>query len=236
MTRSAVVLLWFVTLLMPCCGSADSQRRAAAGSPPTVTPTIMAEGPAPSGPSAKLIEMLRDPLLWGPDKMAVLDSVPAFAAAGEAQIEILPRQVVGRHAYKSRVEAEPAARRADQAMKQPRAARVPLNGADAQPQTLGAAAPVEFPDDGSMRVGTPQREARFIADNVRIDEVTKRFGAPDSVTTEMLDDGTERRPIKLTMYHFAQDAIVVVTADYNSDPRKVDRVLLDTSAVMNAVF
>lgn len=193
---------------------------------------------APSGDASKLIDMLRDPLLWGPEKSAVLDSIPAFARAGEAQIEILPRRVVGRRKYKKRGGAEQPASRALNAMKTLPRMRVqvaaPQEGA--QPHTLGSVSAVVFPDDRTFRVGTPDSDARYIASNVRIDQVEQRFGKAESVTTEVIDDGTDRRPIELKLYHFAKDAIIVVTADYNSDPRTVDRVLLDTKAVTQAIF
>jgi hypothetical protein len=215
MARSALALLGLVAVLLPM-GMATAQ----------------------PGNSSKLIDMLRDPLLWGPDSPAVLDSVPAFAQAGQAQIEILPRRVVGRQKYERAGEAEKAAGAAMQMMKALPQMRIPVGPVqkDAQRRTLGAVAAVVFPDDRKFHVGTSDREVRYIAANVRIDQVEQRFGKAESVTTEVIDDGTERRPIELTLYHFANGAIIVATANYNTDPRSVDRVLLDTNAVMKAVF
>jgi len=226
MARSAIALLGLIVLLVPRWAAPDGQPPGAAGTA------------ASTGDAAKLVDMLRDPLLWGPGKSAVLDSVPAFAQASEAQIEILPRRVVGRHKYKNSAEAEQPANRALNAMKALPRMRVQVAAPqeDAQLRTLGSVAAVVFPDDRTVRVGTPVREAQYIASNVRIDQVEQRFGKAERVTTEVIDDGTDRRPIELKLYHFAKDAIIVVTADYNSDPRTVDRVLLDTKAVMQAIF
>ena len=197
-----------------------------------------AEPQSTQGGGSKLVDMLRDPLLWGPDAQAVFDSIPAFAQAGQTQIEILPRQVVGRQRYERAGEAEQAAGVANQRMKALPQMRVPVGPAPraAQPRTLESVAAVVFPDDRKFHVGTPDREVRFINSAVRIDQVEQRFGKAESVTIEVIDDGTERRPIELKLYHFANDAIIVVTAEHKSDPRSVDRVLLDTKAVMQVVF
>jgi len=226
MARSAIALLGLMALFVPRWAASDGQPPRGAGAA------------APSTDASKLIDMLRDPLLWGPEKLAVLNAVPAFAQAGEAQIEVLPRRVVGRRKYKSSGEAEQPASRALNAMKALPRMRVQVAAPqeDAQRHTLESVSAVVFPDDRTFRVGTPDRNARYIASNVRIDQVEQRFGKAERVTTEVIDDGTDRRPIELKLYHFAKDAIVVVTADYNSDPRTVDRVLLDTKAVMQAVF
>ena len=92
------------------------------------------------------------------------------------------------------------------------------------------------PDDRAFHVGTPDHAAQYIARNVRIDDIIARFGKPDGVTVNLIDSGTERRPIQQTRYHYAGDRLIVVTTDVNDDPRRVDRVLLDTGAVLRAIF
>jgi hypothetical protein len=202
---------------------------------PAVAPANQAA--APPGDASKLLDMLRDPLLWGPDAAAVLAAVPAFARAGEEQIAILQHQVVGQRKHPSRGAAARAAGVAMTAMKTLPRMRVQL----AAPQPRAARpvlrlAAVAFPDDRSLRVGTPAGEASYLAAGLRIDQVEQRFGKAERVTTAVIDDGGERRPLELRLHHFANDALIVVTATYSSDPRLVDRVLLDTRAVMQAAF
>ncbi|HKR63624.1 MAG TPA: hypothetical protein VJZ00_07825, partial [Thermoanaerobaculia bacterium] len=100
---------------------------------------------------------------------------------------------------------------------------------------LPATAAIVFPDDRTMRVGTPDHEARYINVQARIEQVEQKWGKPERVTEEVLDDGTDRRPIALTLYHYANDAVIVVTTDIN-DPHAVDRVYLDTKTVMQTIF
>jgi hypothetical protein len=192
--------------------------------------------PEPQPSSAlTLIDMLRDPLLWGPDYPAALNSIPAFAKAGEQQVEILPRRVVGGR-QETPAEAEHAASVARQAYSNTPPMRIAVvPEGEAQRGKLQIAA-VLFPDDRRLHVGTPDHDARYIALNVRIDQIEQRWGKADRVTTEMVDDGSERRPLELTLYHFANDAVIVVTTNIHSDPRIVDRVFLDTRAVMQAIF
>jgi hypothetical protein len=217
MPRSAMVVL-AVFLLVPALAPAD-------------------QAPPPPGDTSKLLEMLRDPLLWGPDAATALAAVPALARAGEEQVAILPQRVVGQRKYPSRGQAVRAASVAMTAMQAAPRMRVQLGAPPpraARPALRLAA--VVFPDDRSLHVGTPDSEARYLAADARIDQVEQRFGKAERVTTVVIDDGTERRPLELRLYHFAKDALIVVTATYRSDPRLVDRVLLDTKAVMQAAF
>ena len=91
-------------------------------------------------------------------------------------------------------------------------------------------------DDATVRVGTPEHQAEYIVQGVRIDTLIARYGKPDRVTTMLLDDGSERRPIGLTVYWFAGGAVAFATADVNDDPRWVDRAYLDTRAVSRAIY
>jgi len=204
------------------------------GAPP---PEGSAAPAAGSAESAKLVEMLQDPLLWGPDYPAAINSIPAFAQAGERSVEVRSRRVVGaqKYARSDQARAAAAARAAMEAP--PRVAHRMLPGsAAARTRRVQSIEALIDPDDRALHVGTPDHTAQYIAPNVRIDEVIARFGKPDGVTVNLLDDGTERRPIQQTRYHYAGDRLIVVTADVNDDPRRVDRVLIDTGAVLRAIF
>jgi hypothetical protein len=183
-----------------------------------------------------LTDMLRDPLLWGPDYPAALDAVPAFAKAGEQQVEILPRRVIGRR-KEGPAEAERAASVARAAYSNTPPMRIAVvPETEVRQRKLPRIAAVLFPDDRRLHVGTADHDARYIALNVRIDQIEERWGKAQRVTTETVDDGTERRPLEMTLYHYANDGLIVVTTNIHSDPRVVDRVFLDTRAVMQAIF
>jgi hypothetical protein len=111
-----------------------------------------------------------------------------------------------------------------------------VSPAEVQRRKLPQISGVLFPDDRRYHVGTPDHSAQYIAINVRIDQIEQRWGKAERVTTELIDDGTERRPLELTLYHYANDAVIVVTTDLHTDPRVIDRVFLDTRAVLQAIF
>jgi hypothetical protein len=245
MVRTAMVLCGLLALGMPRCGATGATQTASTESgtsqgsqtEPAARRTATAVvQPQPQPSSAlTLIDMLRDPLLWGPDYPVALNAVPAFAKAGEQQVEILPRQVVGRR-QQAPGEAERAASVAREAYRNTPPMRIAVvPEANVQRGKLQIAA-VLFPEDRRLHVGTPDRDVQYIALNARIDQIEQRWGKAERVTIETLDDGSERRPLELTLYHFANDAIIVVTTNVHSDPRVIDRVFLDTRAVMQAIF
>lgn len=191
--------------------------------------------PPPAPEKSKLVEMLQDPLLWAPNYAEAIGAIRALAQAGEAKAEILPRQIVGRQKYADPRQAQGVVTKANAALSAPSAPRIPLPGNDARVRPPQIAAIVST-DDRAVHVGTPDHPARYIAAKITIDQVIARFGKPDRVTVEVIDDGTERRPIELTLYHWANDAILVGTTDINANPRSVDRVVLDTNAVARVIF
>lgn len=229
MRRSGVVLVALLALGVMVCGPNEEKKETSnesATSPPS--------GGGPGGGDVAA-DMLRDPLLWGPDYPAALRTVPALARAGETRVEILPRRVVGARKYSDRGAAERDASAAAQAQAAPPPMRTAVGAPAARERKLPPAATIDFPDDRSVRIGTPDHDAQYINVNARIEQVQQRWGKPERVTEEVLDDGTERRPITLTLYHYANDAVIVVTTDIN-DPHAVDRVYLDTKTVMRAIF
>ena len=67
-------------------------------------------------------------------------------------------------------------------------------------------------------------------------DVRRRLGKEERVTTELLDDGTERRPVGLTLHFYAGGAIAFVESDHSVKIGSVDRVLLDASKISATLF
>jgi len=233
--KAFVLVFGSLFFLLLHCQSVDGPR-AKSSRTPAPTAETAAASPAQSPDASKLIEMLQDPLLWGPDYPEALNAIRALAQAGEERAEILPRQVIGRQKYATPAQAGAATSRANASLlNMTNAPRIDIAGMNARTVKPQIAAVVSA-DDRAVHVGTPDRPAQYIATNVKIDQVITRFGKPDRVTVEVIDDGTERRPIELTLYYWANDAIVVGTTDVSADPRTVERVVLDTNAVTRAIF
>jgi hypothetical protein len=170
-----------------------------------------------ASPREETSRMLRDPLLVGRDFRTVVASLPAFDAAGEKEISVLPRRVVGETRYRD----EERARRAAAAARK-------------EPSPIGIDV-ILFPDDRTIRVGSEDREAEYVAPETTIDAIERKYGPAERVTTEQLLDGTMRRPIELTLYRFAGGAIVVATSNLQESPRQVDRIMIDVGAARRAL-
>lgn len=241
MRKSGVVLVALLAFGVTVCGPTDEKndtaKQGAASTQSGGAPPSASSPPASSVQQGGDVAagMIRDPLLWGPDYPAALRTIPALAQAGQTTVEILPRRVVGSRKYSDRGAAERDAKAAARAQAAPPTMRVTVGSSAAAGRKLPPAAVIDFPDDRSVRIGTPDHDAQYINVKARIEQVEQRWGRPERVTEEVLDDGTDRRPITLTLYHYANDAVIVVTTDIN-DPHAVDRVYLDTKTVMRAIF
>jgi len=233
MLRSSAVMLAMLAFPLMMCG--PSEKKETSTNTSGASQASQASQPPGGGGDALAADMLRDPLLWGPDYPAALRTIPALVKAGETQVEILPRQVIGKRKYANRGEAERSAREAAQAQAAPPAMKAQVGTPEARQRKLPPMAAIEFPDDRSVRVGTPDHQAQYVGTNVRIEQVEQKWGKPERVTEELLDDGTDRRPIGLTLYHYANDKVIVVTTNIN-DPHAVDRVMVDTKTVMQVIF
>jgi len=183
-----------------------------------------------------LLEMLRDPLLWGPDFPAALKAIPGFATAGEAQVHIQRRRVFGARRFEQRADAEQAAAIAAKTNQSPPRMRVQVVTPAAQKhaRVLPAVVALVVPDDRTIRIGTPDHDAQYLIPDVPIDHVFAHFGKPERVTVEFVDDGTDAQPDVWTLHHYANGALIVVTT--NGDRPFVSRILLDTRAVVRAIF
>lgn len=186
-----------------------------------------------------LEDILTDQSLWGEDFPSVLSALPAFTQAGEQQVSVFPNRIIGRTKYTRRPQLGPKVKRLAQGLRASTRlrstsskvgsymtqGRVPLNA-----QTY------QLPDDRTFRISAAVPSAQFIAPGLSIAGVKQRLGKEEKVTTEVLDDGTERRPVILTLYHYAGGAIVFVESDVNPNIGSVDRVFLDAQRISTTIF
>jgi hypothetical protein len=185
----------------------------------------------------RLEDILTDQNLWGEDFPSVLKTLEAFTRAGEQQVSVFPDKILGRTKYTRRAQAEANLYRLAQGLKvTPKVRSSKLESFMAQARTALAAQVIQFPDDRTFRISTAGVSAQFLKDGLTISDVEGRLGKAEKVTTEVLDDGTERRPVILTLHHYAGGAIIFVESDVNPNIHSVDRVFLDVSRISATLF
>ena len=184
-----------------------------------------------------LEDILTDQALWGKGFPSALATLPAFARAGEKQVWIFRDRVLGGTKFRNREEADRQASRLSDALKVmqntgPRSAKLKAYmGQRVEPLRAEV---VLLPDDRSYRVAAIGSD--FLPERLMINDVRKRLGKEERTTTELLDDGTDRRPVILTLHHYAGGAIIFAESDWSPIAGSVDRVFLDASKISTTLF
>jgi hypothetical protein len=182
-----------------------------------------------------LEDILTDRTLWGERFPSVIAALPAFAAGGESQIWVFSDRVVGGNKFRERDQSERQVKNVSEALKtarQPRSAKLrTYMTAGVSPLKVS---PILFRDDRTYRVlaeGGP-----FLRPGLTIADVRRRLGKEERITTEVLDDGTEHRPVILTLHYYAGGAIAFVESDRSLKIGSIDRVLFDASKISATLF
>jgi hypothetical protein len=186
-----------------------------------------------------LEDILTDQSLWGKDFPSVLRSLPAFGRAGEEQVAVFQDRIVGRTKRTSRRQTEPSVARLARQLSatQNLKARSPRLESYITKGPTGLKAEIfQLSDDRTFRISAVEPSAQFLASGLTIADVQRLLGKEERVTTEVLDDGTDRRPIILTLHHYAGGAIVFVESDVNPNIGSVDRVFLGVSRISASLF
>lgn len=182
-----------------------------------------------------LEDILTDQSLWGERFPSVLAALPAFAAGGESQIWVFSDRVVGGNKFRDRDHADRQVKNVSEAMKnvrQPRSDK--LRAMTATGVSALKLTAILFRDDRTHRVAA--EGGPFLRPELTMADVRRRLGREERTTTELLDDGTERRPVGLTLHFYAGGAIAFVESDHSVKIGSVDRVLLDTSKISATLF
>ncbi len=190
------------------------------------------------GRTAMMVRIVEDRALWGEDFYRLLASLPSFQKAGEQRLQVFADRVVGTKKHGSLAEAERGALSLDrtlQSTQDPALAAAVRRRFQAQRPVALKPTAIQFVDDGSYRVAALEPDAHFLPPGLKIATVLERLGKAERVTTEVLDDGRERRPVILTIYHFAGGAIAFAEADVAPRPGLVSRVFIDVPALTSAL-
>lgn len=221
----------------PLCGAATARRPAPYPPPPFV-----------QDDQAKVREVLTDSALWGRDFNALLAAIKDWRESGESKVLVFPTEAVGATPQPNVERALAEARElqtlmvVNQPKFKPEVERALRSTAS---ESLKTVSPTVHPskDDDTERVVLAAKPSRapgpaateFLAPGLTISTVEARRGQPERITTQMIDSGDERRPIRLKLYHYAGGAVIFAESDVT--PRgKVERVILDTAKISSAIF
>lgn len=204
--------------------------------------TVLLSGMAwcqrPQEDTPAVVRILDDRTLWGEDFYRLLASLPDFQKAGEQRVVIFADRVVGANRYERMEEAERRARTLERELRsadQPLANAMRRRYQVQQPLALQPDA-IQFLDDKSFRIAALAPNAQFLPQRLEVATVLERIGKPEKVTTELLDDGTERRPVILKIYHYAGGAIAFAESNIAARPGRVNRVFVDVQALTSALL
>lgn len=188
-------------------------------------------------PESSLLRILSNRAVFGKDFGGVLRSLPAWNSYGEHEVAIFPHQVVGATPHDTREEAQKGAAQLNQTLLKAQAQFKSEFSALAQaaPTPLRAEA-IAFPEDDSYRVAVTDSSLQLLNPELTLARLKQELGAPQRVVYRTVQNKTERRPLQLTVYEYADGQIAFATPDLSLHPGIIDRVLLNVRAVSDAAF
>jgi len=188
-------------------------------------------------PGSGLLRILSNQAVFGKDFPSVFRSLPAWNSYGEHQLAIFAHQVVGATPQNTKEEAQKAAAQLNEALLKVQAQfKTEFSGmTQAAPTRLHAEA-IAFQEDDSYRVAAADSSFQLLNPELTVEQLKRELGAPQKVTYVTVQNRTERRPIQLTLYEYADGRIAFATPDPSLRPGIIDRVLLDVRAVSAAAF
>jgi hypothetical protein len=236
--RSLPIIIGATILGTSLIGCARPHPATVPSSPPPARTEMPAE---PIRRVDSLEAILSDQRLWGRDFPSALAYLKSWEHAGEREIFIFQKFVMGRTAYKDaaavqRVRDELArATRAQQP--RPRAEFTSLlAGAQRQPAPFRADTARFYEDALLHAVWAPEGAVELQAPDLTIALVRSRLGAPEDVRRIAVEGAHEARPSVLTMHSYAQGTVVFVESDFAVNPDRIDRVILSVTPAVRVLF
>jgi hypothetical protein len=228
---SLVLVLVFLGTLGGIGTNAQAQTRTKSGTVKIAEPRAHRAMPQQRG----MEDILTDQSLWGEKFPAALAALPGFSGGGESQVWIFSDRVVGGNKFRERDQADRQVRNVSEALKKPRQPRSDkLRAMIGTGQSPLKPTAILFTDDRTHRVAA--EGGPFLRPGLSIADVRRRLGKEERTTTEVLDDGTEHRPVILTLHFYAGGAIAFAESDRSVKIGSIDRVLLDASKISTTLF
>jgi len=180
-------------------------------------------------------DILTDQSLWGERFASVLAALPGFSGGGESEVWVFPDRVIGGNKYREKDQADRQVRNVSEALKKVRTPRSDkLRAMIGTGQSTLKPTAILLTEDRTHRVAA--EGGPFLRPGLSIADVRRRLGKEERMTTEVIDDGTEHRPVILTLYFYAGGAIAFAESDRSVKIGSVDRVLLDASKISASLF
>lgn len=186
-----------------------------------------------------LAAIIKNRELFGRDFPTALASLPAWKRFGERKITVFPGQVAGSTPYRKPKEVEQLTPKLSEYLKT-YGLRSAAESTDLlkgiSVQQLQVKTVSKFPDDDSVRIVLTNSSVEFLNPKLTVAAVIERIGKPEKIVRQLIQTEKERRPIVLTVYSYADNAIAFAESDISPRPGSVDRVILDVTSVTAALF
>lgn len=228
MRTATMVFSLLVLVGIACLLPAESKESAMPQSPP-------------ANASAQLAKILTDRTIWGDDAFQAFASIDRWKSEGETSILVFTDKVVGATGFETPEQAKEKAARMALAMNRAHAGLSP-EFATLYRAVLTKKVPAlqvesaRFLEDDSYRLQWKREGAEFFKRQLTFRAVVDAYGPPEKTTTEVVHSHGDRRPAVLTISEYADGKVKFVQSDVSPDPTKVDRVILDISAVAARVL
>lgn len=200
----------------------------------------------PSQPTqSDLLRIITNPVIWRKDFRSVLTVLNDWKQTGEVSVVIYADQAEGTRKFSlSSGDALKEASALNLLIKDSKSTLNPevlarLNSVwDLESRSL---APKAQPVKGEALAAVVLTErtqvpAELLSVDLTPAVLKEQIGEPDSITTRVIDTGDERRPIILTIYHYAGDSIAFAVPDLSRTPGVIDRAFLDTKKISDLIF
>jgi hypothetical protein len=159
-------------------------------------------------------------------------------------VSVFSDKVVGEKRYASRDEAGAASERLRQAQTaaspQPRdklPGELLRRLSDARQQLSRFRTEVQaFREDSSYHVVWRAPASQFLAPGLTVETVRESLGPPEETRDVVVQSEGDRRPVILTLNVYLGGAVIFAEADVAPRPGLVDRVLLDSRLLSDALF
>src|SRR5262249_12081926 len=160
-----------------------------------------------------LASILNTRALWGKDLPSALVYLQSWNQINEHTVAVFPDRVVGTVSYKTVEEARAMAGNLAPALRAPRPQpNAPfvdwLSGASGASAKAFRADTFFSLDDDRYRVAQTANDLQLLAPALTVEQVKKLIGPPESVTVQLVQAESDRRPVDLTRYSYAGGKVV----------------------------